>query len=76
MHKVNIHQAKTNLSSLLLEVEKKGVPIRICRNGKAVAELRPLPKRKNPLRLNPKLRAKLKENPVLPLDKEDWPDLE
>jgi antitoxin (DNA-binding transcriptional repressor) of toxin-antitoxin stability system len=75
MNKVNIHEAKTNLSSLLAEIEKKGTCIKICRSGKAVAELRPLRKKKNPLKLNPKLRVSFKESPILPLEPEDWPDL-
>jgi antitoxin (DNA-binding transcriptional repressor) of toxin-antitoxin stability system len=37
---VNIHQAKSSLSALLVEVEEKGEVILICRNGKPVAELR------------------------------------
>ncbi|GEM_PF-249092 len=39
MIRVNIHEAKTNLSKLIAAVEEKGETIQICRNGKLVAEL-------------------------------------
>jgi prevent-host-death family protein len=38
MKTVNVHEAKTHLSALLLAVEK-GERVRICRNGKLVAWL-------------------------------------
>ncbi len=74
MIKVNIHEAKTNLSALLAAVEKKGEMVRICRDGKPVAELRAVKPSKNPLKTNPKLKVKFKADPMLPLDEEDWPD--
>ena len=70
---VNVHEAKTNLAHLLLVIEKKGELVRICRDGKPIAELRALKRSKDPLRVNPKLRVKIKEDPVKPLDEEDWP---
>ena len=42
MKTVNIHEAKTHLSSLLLEVERSGEHILICRYNVPVAELRPV----------------------------------
>jgi len=42
MISVNTHEAKTRLSELLGQVEKKGEVVRICRAGKPVAELRQL----------------------------------
>lgn len=74
MIKVNIHEAKTNLSSLLSAVETKGEMVRICRDGKPVAELRAIKHSKNPLKVNPKLRVKFNADPTLPLDNEDWPE--
>lgn len=71
---VNTHEAKTTLSKLLLLVEGKGVTVRICRNGKPVADLQPVVVVKDPLEQNPKLAAvTFKEDPILPLDKQDWP---
>ena len=42
---LNIHEAKTKLSSVLMQIEKTGESVVICRNGKPVAELGPLKKR-------------------------------
>ena len=41
MKTVNIHQAKTNFSSLLAKLEKDNETIVICRNGEPVADLVP-----------------------------------
>ena len=72
---VNTHEAKTKLSSLLAAVEQTGEVVRICRNGKPVAEIRPLPPKKDPLRLHPELsQIQFHEDPVAPLRPEDWPD--
>jgi antitoxin (DNA-binding transcriptional repressor) of toxin-antitoxin stability system len=46
----------------------------ICRNGRPVAELRPLPRAKDPLRVHPELsRIQFHTDPAAPLDPEDWP---
>ena len=44
MQKLNVHEAKTKLSAVLMEVEQKGESFLICRNGKPVAELKPYKK--------------------------------
>ncbi|MCI5113361.1 MAG: type II toxin-antitoxin system Phd/YefM family antitoxin, partial [Candidatus Electrothrix sp. AW2] len=36
---VNTHEAKTNLSKLLTLVAEKNETVKICRNGKVMAEL-------------------------------------
>ena len=41
MKVVNVHDAKTRLSSLLAEIETRGTRIVICRNGEPVADLVP-----------------------------------
>ena len=70
---VNTHEAKTRLSVLLEQVEK-GEVVLICRNGKPVAELRSVPRSKDPLRKHPVLsRIRIKGDPALPLAPEDWP---
>ena len=72
---VNTHQAKTRLSSLLAQVEEDGEIVLICRNGKPVAELRPLPAAADPLQLHPQLSdIRFHEDPMAPLDPEDWPE--
>jgi len=45
MNKVNIHDAKTNFSRYLAEVEK-GETIIVCRRNVPVAEIRPLGKKR------------------------------
>ena len=71
---VNTHEAKTRLSQLLLQVEKKHETVVICRNGVPVAELSAWHKNKDPLSQNPKLKnVKFHTDPSLPLDEEDWP---
>lgn len=41
MKSINVHDAKTRLSSLLAEIEKTGKGVVICRNGEPVADLVP-----------------------------------
>ncbi len=48
MIEVNVYDAKNRLSELLAAVER-GDSVRICRNGKPVAELRAVPPARNPL---------------------------
>jgi prevent-host-death family protein len=78
MKLVNVHEAKTRLSQLLAEVEERGVHIRICRNGKPVADLAPVAAaRVNPLRLSRRLRRiRFLEDPTAPLRPEDWSEPE
>lgn len=72
---VNTHEAKTRLSALLASVEERGEVVLICRNGKPVAELRPLGKARNPLQVHPELsRIVFHEDPMAPLDPGDWPE--
>ena len=72
---VNIHEAKTNLSKLIAKVEETGETIRICRNGKAVVEVSPIKPKRSRLEMNPRLKVVFHENPMTPLDPEDWGDL-
>jgi antitoxin (DNA-binding transcriptional repressor) of toxin-antitoxin stability system len=46
MKTVNIHEAKTSLSALLVEVENQSEHIIICRYGNPVAEIIPYKKKK------------------------------
>jgi prevent-host-death family protein len=76
MKRCNTHEAKTRLSELLADVETRGEVILICRNGKPVAELRPVTAaRKSPLAKSARLQGmRLVEDPTLPLAPEDWPE--
>jgi antitoxin (DNA-binding transcriptional repressor) of toxin-antitoxin stability system len=54
---VNIHEAKTDLSRLIREVEK-GARVIICRNGEPVAELgKPTPRKRRKLKAIPELKV-------------------
>lgn len=76
MQKVNIHEAKTQLSAILSEVEKKGETYLICRNGKPVAELSPR-RRESRLTVHPVLsRIKINCDPVEALSDDEWGDIE
>jgi prevent-host-death family protein len=70
---VNVHDAKTNFSSLLADVEVKNQAIIICRNGKPVANLVPH-RRANRTKPHPRLsRIKIKYDPTEPLTDNEWP---
>jgi prevent-host-death family protein len=75
MIKVNTHEAKSKLSYLLKKVETEHEKVRICRNGKPVADLIPINQNHDPLTQNPALMGvKYNEDPVLPLDDHEWPE--
>jgi antitoxin (DNA-binding transcriptional repressor) of toxin-antitoxin stability system len=73
---VNTHEAKTRLSELLRAIEEKGERVRVCRNGRPIAEMGPVPRfSPDPLAINPRLSAvQFRESPVAPLAEEDWPE--
>ena len=73
MKTVNIHEAKTNLSSLLGELEADRKTILICRNGEPVADLVPH-QRTDRTKSHPVLgKIKIRYDPVAPLTREEWP---
>ena len=73
---VNTHEAKTNLSKLLNLVIEKHETIRICRNGKVVADLVETGKEvKDRLKKNKKLSGVVfNEDPTAPLGDEFLPE--
>ncbi|MGD0649796.1 MAG: type II toxin-antitoxin system prevent-host-death family antitoxin [Verrucomicrobiia bacterium] len=74
MKTVNVHEAKTNFSSLLARVEETSEAIVICRNGEPVADLVPH-KRQNRIKLHPALsKIKIGYDPVEPLSTDEWPE--
>ncbi len=76
MQKVNIHEAKTKLSALLSEVEKKGETFLICRNGRPVAELVPHIRRSR-LAYHPVMGdIKIGYNPIEDLSEDEWGEIE
>ena len=73
MKTVNVHEAKTNFSSLLAKVEANGAAIVICRNGQPVADLVPH-KPKDRIKPHPVLsKIKIKYDPVEPAPEDEWP---
>ncbi len=73
MKTVNVHEAKTNFSSLLAAVETAGGSFIICRNGEPVADLVPH-KCANRLRVHPELsRIRIQYNPIEPASETEWP---
>lgn len=50
MKQVNIHEAKTTLSKLVAGLEDDGEAVALCRAGKPVAMLAPLPPKPLPLK--------------------------
>ena len=75
MKALNVHEAKTNLSSLLSEIEK-GNSFLICRNGVPVADLVPH-KKKNRTKPHPKLgKIRIRYDPTEVLAPEEWGDVE
>lgn len=78
MIRINTHEAKTRLSELLAQVEETGAAYVICRNGRAVAELRPLVRSvPDRLRRIPALNPKLSKDydPTAPLNEDEWPEV-
>lgn len=69
---LNIHETKTNLSSILADIEATGNKYIICRNGKPIAEISSH-KKKNRLKPDPFLsRIKIRCDLTEPLTEEDW----
>jgi antitoxin (DNA-binding transcriptional repressor) of toxin-antitoxin stability system len=74
IHNVTIHEAKSNLSKLLVKVEL-GQTIRVYRNKTPIAEIVPIStKIINPLTLHAELKGiQFNYDPTEPLTKEEWP---
>ena len=74
MKSVNVHEAKTNFSSLLARLEADQETIVICRNGEPVADLVPH-KRASRIKRHPALsKIKIGYDPVEPLSRDEWPE--
>ncbi len=73
MKLVSVHEAKSQLSALLAEIERTGDEVVICRHRKPVASLVPFRKRS---RLEPHSLAKdvvVRYDPTEPLAADEWP---
>ena len=72
---INTHQAKSQLSKLVREVEELGTLVKICRNGKPVVELRRLSAASTRTDPNPILsKVVFYENPIASTDDDAWPE--
>ncbi len=75
MKRLNIHEAKTNLSGVLADIEKSNETYIICRNGKPVADLVPHQK-KNRLKPHPVMKnIEIKYDPTESLSDEEWGEI-
>ena len=73
MKTVNVHEAKTNFSSLLATVEDSSESFVICRNGVPVADLVPH-QRASRIKAHPILsRIKIKYDPAETASEDEWP---
>ena len=73
MKMVNVHEAKTNFSSLLAKLESDSETIVICRNGEPVADLVPH-RRTSRSKAHPALsKISIGYDPVEPLSADEWP---
>ncbi len=72
---VNTHQAKTKLSYLLAQIEEHNEIVRVCRNGKPIADIVPIKKSAiNPLQQHSILQGvKIHYDPIAPLTEDEWP---
>lgn len=75
---VNMHEAKSRLSELVKAVEDGNETVILCRDGRQVAEIRRVTRRRLALRdltPDPRLRVELAPgyNPAEPLSDEEWP---
>lgn len=74
MRTVNIHEAKSNLSKLIAQLEKNNnESVIICRHGKPVAEIKAIEACKDPLKTHPQLQGTIKYDPTEPLFDDEWP---
>ena len=72
---VNIYQAKSTLSHLVMQVEKEQMIVTLCRHGTPVAQIVPLHRQYNPLVMHAELQGvHIQYDPCLPLSADEWPE--
>jgi antitoxin (DNA-binding transcriptional repressor) of toxin-antitoxin stability system len=77
MVRVNMHEAKTRLSELVKAVEERNETVVLCRDGREVAEIRRLTRRRaRNLTPDPRFRVELAPGyrPDEPLAENEWPE--
>ena len=73
MKTLNVHEAKTHLSSVLAEVVDKGEGFIICRSGRPVADLVPHRRRSRLVPHSSMKKIKVKYDPTEELSSDEWP---
>ena len=73
MSQVSIHEAKTNLSALIAEVERLGEKVTICRYGRPVAELVPI-RHGSRTRVDPDLQPVAVNEDLTTSTEQEWED--
>ena len=74
MKTLNIHEAKTNLSAILKEIEENGERVVICRNGKHIADIS-AHRQVDRLKVHPELsNIQINYDPTEPLSEDEWPE--
>lgn len=75
---VNMHDAKTRLSELVKAVEERNETVVLCRDGRAVAEIRRRVQKRTPRTLTPDPRFRVEwapdYRPDEPLTEDEWPE--
>jgi antitoxin (DNA-binding transcriptional repressor) of toxin-antitoxin stability system len=75
---VNMHEAKTRLSELVKAVEERNETVVLCRDGRAVAEIRRRVTKRTARRLTPDPRFRVEPgpgyHPAEPLTNDEWPE--
>lgn len=75
MKRVNLYEAKTNLSRLAAEIEASGERIVLCRNGVPVADMVAHEPKTTATEPAPELMgARFLGDPCAPLGESDWPE--
>lgn len=78
MISVNMHEAKTRLSELVKAVEERNETVVLCRDGRAVAEIRRRATKRTARRLTPDPRFRVERAPgydsAEPLTNDEWPE--
>ena len=74
---VNMHEAKTRLSELVRAVEERNEVVVLCRDGRAIAEIRRRARRRQVRNLTPAPRFRVDfmpgYRPSEPLTDDEWP---
>lgn len=74
MTTISVHEAKAQLSSLLLAVEQSGETVVVCRHGKPVADITPHRQRSRTQSHPVMSRIKIKYDPTEDIETDAWPE--